>query len=130
MIGVTGNLEAGKAVGRAVGSGINAVGSYITARKNGANIGGSLAAAGASFAITYVTASLSGIDGLDVFTATMADATIGLGGALCNSAITSGIANASSNSRTNSNKSNKSNKEQWSLPMKNTVTSRTLISLR
>ncbi len=98
VIGVTGNLEAGKAVGRAVGSGINAVGSYITARKNGASVGGAVAAAGASFVITYATASISGVRGLDLLTSTMVDATIGTGGALCNSAITSVIANASSES--------------------------------
>ena len=102
VIGVTGDMNAGRTVGRAVGSVINAAGSYITARKNGASIEGAFAAAGTSFAITYATASISGVEGLDLFTSTMVDATIGLGGALCNSAITSAITNATSEPRTKS----------------------------
>ena len=101
VIGVTGDVEAAKKAGRVVGSACNAIGTFITAKKNGAQTGDALLAAGTSFAITYATASLSGAPGVDRVTGAVVDSTIGFGGALINSAVTTVITEKSKQKQQN-----------------------------
>ena len=94
IIGATGSLEAGAAVGRVVGSAICAAGSYIDARVNGADCGTAAACAGITFGVCLYTSSITGSLGVgQVAASALVDSTIGLGGSLCYTALSTGLTN-------------------------------------
>lgn len=88
VIGATGNLALGRKVGQVVGSACNAVGTYISTKKNGGDIGESLLCAGVSFVTTYAVSSIQCNDNLlDGLTSTF----FGGGASLCTNALSAAL---------------------------------------
>ena len=97
VIGGFGNVV----LARAAASVITAGFTYADCKLNGFTTSESLLCAGVSAAITYSTASLSGLVRNDVVASTLVDCTFGFGGSLVSAGISAGIANTKSNSQTN-----------------------------
>ena len=89
VIGATGNLDAGVKTWRVVGSACNAVGTYISTRRNGGDVGDALLCAGVSFVTTYAVSSIP--CGGDPLTEGLVSGYFGGGASLCTNALSAAL---------------------------------------